>query len=52
MYIRDVIAPENRHILAVTISEEKAMLIVERFISLLTNQYRKHPTSIDGSGTW
>jgi putative transposase len=45
------IEPENREILAVTISKERNMLIVERFLSGLVKDYGKHPVSTDG-GTW
>ncbi len=51
MWIWIAIEPENKHILAVTISKERAMLIAERFIPSLTNKYGKHPVSTDG-GTW
>lgn len=45
------IEPENREILAITISKERNMLIVERFLSGLVKDYGKHPVSTDG-GTW
>jgi putative transposase len=45
------IEPENREILAVTISKERNMLITERFLSGLIKIYGKHPVSTDG-GTW
>ncbi len=51
MWIWVAIEPENKHILAVTISKERTMLIAERFILSLTNKYGKHPVSTDG-GTW
>ena len=45
------IEPENRQILAVTISKERNMLIAERFLSNVVRHYGKHPVSTDG-GTW
>ncbi len=51
MWIWVAIEPENKHILAVTISKERTMLIAERFILSLTNKYGKHPVST-GEGTW
>ena len=46
------IEPENRQILAVTISKERNMLIAEeKFISDLMKVYGKHPVSTDG-GSW
>lgn len=45
------IEPENRQILAVTISKERNMLIAERFLSNVIRDYGKHPVSTDG-GTW
>ena len=45
------IEPENRQILAVTISKERNMLIAERFLSNVIRDYGKHPVSADG-GTW
>jgi len=45
------IEPENRQILALSISKERNMLIAERFISNIVKVYGKHPVSTDG-GTW
>ena len=45
------IEPENRQILAVTVSRERNMLIAERFISRIVKIHGKHPVSTDG-GTW
>ena len=46
------IEPENRQILALSISKERNMLIAERFISSLVQIHGKqHPVSTDG-GTW
>ncbi len=45
------IEPENRQILALSISKERNMLIAERFLSGLAGVYGKHPISTDG-GTW
>jgi putative transposase len=45
------IEPENKQILALTVSRERNMLIAERFLSSLVKVYGKHPTSTDG-GTW
>ena len=45
------IEPENRQILALSISKERNMLIAERFLSSLIKIHGKHPVSTDG-GTW
>ena len=45
------IEPENRLILALSISNERNMLIAERFLSGLVKIHGKHPISTDG-GTW
>jgi putative transposase len=45
------IEPENKQILALSISKERNMLIAERFLSGLIQIHGKHPVSTDG-GTW
>ena len=45
------IEPENRQILALSISNERNMLIAERYLSGLVKIHGKHPISTDG-GTW
>ena len=45
------IEPENKQILALTISKERNMFVAERFLSDLIQIHRKHPVSTDG-GTW
>ena len=45
------IEPENRQILALSISKERNMFVAERFIRGLVKMYGKHPISTDG-GTW
>ena len=45
------IEPENRRILALSISKERNMLIAERFLSGLVRVQGKRPVSTDG-GTW
>ena len=45
------IEPENRQILALSISKERNMFVAERFIQDLVKIYGKHPVSTDG-GTW
>ncbi len=45
------IEPKNMEILALSISKERNMFVVERFLSGLVDEYGKHPVSIDG-GTW
>ena len=45
------IEPENRQILALSMSKERNMLIAERFLSGLIQIHGKHPVSTDG-GTW
>ena len=45
------IEPENRQILALSISKERNMFVAERFISGVIKNHGKHPVSTDG-GTW
>jgi putative transposase len=45
------IEPENKQILALTISKERNMFVAERFLSDIVRDYGKHPVSTDG-GTW
>ena len=45
------IEPENKHILALTISKERNMIVAERFLSNIMRDYGNHPVSTDG-GTW
>jgi len=45
------IEPENRQILALTVSKERNMFVAERFMSDLVKGFGKHPVSTDG-GTW
>ena len=45
------IEPENRLILALSISKERNMLIAERFLSSIVENYGKNIVSTDG-GTW
>src|SRR5215210_2043659 len=45
------IEPENRQILALTISKERNMLVAEKFLSGLVKIHGKHTVSTDG-GTW
>jgi len=47
MWIWVAIEPESKHILAVTVSKERTMLIAERFILSLTNRYGIHPVSTE-----
>ena len=42
------IEPENRQILALSISKERNMFVAERFLSNLTKIHGKHPVSTDG----
>lgn len=51
MWIWVAIELKGKHILAITVSRERTMLIAERFILSLTNRYGNHPVSTDG-GTW
>lgn len=46
------IEPENREILAVTVTRERNTLIAEKFISDIVVIYDKHPVSTDRGGTW
>ncbi len=45
------IEPQNRQILALSISKERIMFVPERFISGLVKIHGNHPVSTDG-GTW
>ncbi len=45
------IEPENKQILALTISKERNMFVAERFLSDIVRNYGKYPVSTDG-GTW
>jgi putative transposase len=45
------IEPENRQILALSISKERNMFVAERFIAGLVKEHGKHLVSTDG-GTW
>ena len=45
------IEPENGQILAQNITQERNMLIAERFLSGVVRDYGNHPVSTDG-GTW
>ena len=45
------IEPENRQILALSISKERNMFVAERFISVVIKNHGKRPVSTDG-GTW
>jgi putative transposase len=45
------IEPENKQILALTISKERNMFVAERFLSDIVRDYGKHHVSTDG-GTW
>ncbi len=45
------IEPENRQILALSITKERNMFVAERFLSDLVKIHGNHPVSTDG-GTW
>ncbi len=45
------IEPKHRQILKVDMSFERTMLVAERFIASLIDEYDRHPVSTDG-GTW
>jgi putative transposase len=45
------IEPENRQILALSVSKDRNMLVAERFLSNIIRDYGKHPVSTD-RGTW
>jgi putative transposase len=51
IWIWIAIEPENKQILALTISKERNMFVAERFLSDIVRDYGKHPVSTDG-GTW
>ena len=42
------IEPENRQILALSISKERNMFVAERFLSNIVSEYGAHPVSTDG----
>jgi putative transposase len=52
IWIWFAIEPKNKQILALSISRERNMLIVERFLSTIVRDHGKHPVSTDGGGTW
>ncbi len=43
---------KNRAILVLSISKERNMFVVERFLSNIIEQYGKHLVSTDDDGTW
>jgi putative transposase len=45
------IEPKHKQILQVDMSFERTMLVAERFIASLVDEFGKHPVSTDG-GTW
>ena len=47
----EAIKPEIDHILTLSLTKERNMLVAERFISGLIKSNGKHPISTDG-GTW
>ena len=51
IWIWVAIEPENKQILALTISKERNMFVAERFLSGLIKIHGKHAISTDG-GTW
>ena len=46
------IEPENGQILAQDITQERNMLIAERFLSCVVRYYGNHPVSTTDGGTW
>jgi putative transposase len=46
------IEPENKRILAQSITQERNMLVAERFLSDIVKIHGNHPVSTDGGGTW
>ncbi len=46
------IEPQNRQILALSISKERNMFVAERCLSGLVKVHGKHPVSTDSGGTW
>jgi putative transposase len=45
------VEPDNRQILALSVSKERNMFVAERLLSDLINNHGRHPVSTDG-GTW
>ncbi len=45
------IEPNDKEILAISISKERNMFVAERFLSSVVKEYGEHPVSTDG-GTW
>jgi putative transposase len=48
MWLWVAIEPQNRQILAVTVTRERNMFVAERFISSIVKIHGKHPVSTDG----
>ena len=46
------IEPENKRILAQSITQERNMLVAERFLSDIVKIHGNHPVSTDGGVTW
>jgi hypothetical protein len=46
------IEPETIQILSLSISKERTMFVVARYLSVLVKSHGKHPVSTDGGGTW
>jgi putative transposase len=45
------IEPKDKEILRISISKERNMFVAERFLSIIVEEYGKHPVSTDG-GSW
>jgi putative transposase len=52
IWIWFAIEPENKQILALSISRERNTFVAERYLSALVKVYGKHSVSTDGGGTW
>ncbi len=42
------IESETKNILSITISKERNMIVAERFLLVIVDEYGQHPVSIDG----
>lgn len=46
-----IIESKDKEILSITISKERSMVVAEKFLSKVVEEYGSHPVSTDG-GTW
>ena len=51
IWLRVIIEPKDKEILAINISKERNMFVAERFLSHIVNEYCHHSVSTDDGGT-